>query len=56
MQDCPLKRPCKSFQDNVIFSVEKAVLIKEIWLENSVSAIEHIGNRKSIFEIPPVIN
>ena len=35
--------------------MEKAVLIKEIWLENSVSAIEHIGNRKSIFEIPPVI-
>ena len=46
----PQKWPEKRFKV-VYFSLDKYQL-KKIWVENSVFAIQHIDNRKSVTEVP----
>ena len=71
MKDCPQKWSKNSFKENAIFSMKKIVIVTlelyaqvffaldqyllKIWVENTVFAIQHIGNRKSFTEVlsPP---
>ena len=46
----PKKMAREKFQSSVFLIGQ--VLIKKIWVENSVFAIQHIDNRKGVTEVP----
>ena len=52
MKDCPQKWSEKRIKENDIFSMDKYLL--NIWVENTVVAIQHIGKfKKVLLKCPP---